>query len=195
MYEHVFFGNAEILPKKNSKKTKKRLRQEQRLKDRQNEKICKNSKINKVKQNNISKTSSSQKPIKHSRKRKGLNRSRLDAAWGKQNQSLQYKGRWTGRTVEKVDEKYTSVSCFRCKSLTGPRGQSMLTVRVWVCSNCGFEHERDENSSEHIGERGMKIHSLSWKNLSARAEASASFEACYHEQVHREHEQPTQKVG
>lgn len=71
----------------------------------------------------------------------------------------------------------------------------MLTVRVWVCSNCGFEHERDENSSEHIGERGMKIHSLSWQNPSARADASASIEACSYKQVHREHEQPTQKVG
>ena len=46
MYEHVFFGNAEILPKTNSKKTKKRLRQEQRLKDRQNEKYCTKSKTN-----------------------------------------------------------------------------------------------------------------------------------------------------
>ena len=202
LYEHVFFGNAEILPKTNSKKTKKRLRQEQRLKDRQNAKYCTKSKTNKGIQNsnnislkNNSKTSSSQKPIKQSRKRRGLNRSRLDAAWGKQNQSLQYKGRWTGRTVEKIDEKYTSVSCFRCKSLTGPRGQSMLTVRVWVCSVCDTEHQRDENSSEHIGERGMKIHSLSWQNPSARAEASASIEACSYEQAKREHEQPIQKVG
>ena len=69
----------------------------------------------------------------------------------------------------------------------------MLTVRVWVCSNCGFGHERDENASEHIGERGMKIHSLSWQNPSARAEASASIEACA-QQAHWEHEQTAQRA-
>ena len=203
LYENVFFGNAEILPKTNSKKTKKRLRQEQRLKDRQNEKYCTKSKTNKGIQNKTknqtennsnkiisnSKTSSSQKPIvKHSRKRKGLNRSRLDAAWGKQNQSLQYKGRWTGRTVEKVDEKYTSVSCFRCKSLTGPRGQSMLTVRQWVCSACGAEHDRDENGGENIAERGITL-----VRAQRRAEASASIEACA-QQAHWEHEQTAQRA-
>ena len=110
LYEHVFFGNAEILPKTNSKKTKKRLRQEQRLKDRQNEKITTKNKTKESKNSktNQSKTSSFHKPrVKHLRKRTGLNRSRLDAAWGKQNQSLQDKGRWASRTVEKIDEKYT----------------------------------------------------------------------------------------
>ena len=188
-YEHVFFGNAEILPKTNSKKSKKRLRQEKRLKDRQNEKQRTKKDNTKTKNSKTkSKTSSSLKPIKHSRKRTGLNRSRLDAAWGKQNQSLQYKGRWTGRTVEKVDEKYTSVSCFRCKSLTGPRGQSMLTVRQWVCSACGAEHDRDENGGENIAERGITL-----VRAQRRAEASASIEACA-QQAHWEHEQTAQRA-
>ena len=193
LYEHVFFGNAEILPKKNSKKTKKRLRQEQRLKDRQNEKIRTKSttKENKNRKTNQSKTSSFHKPrVKHLRKRTGLNRSRLDAAWGKQNQSLQDKGRWTSRTVEKIDEKYTSVTCFHCKALTGPRGLSSVTVRQWVCSACTTEHDRDENAGENIAERGITL-----VRTQRRAEASASIEACFKKQAHREHEQPIQKIG
>ena len=183
LYEHVFFGNAEILPKKNSKKTKKRLRQEQRLKDRQNEKIRTKSttKESKNRKTNQSKTSSFHKPCaKQPRKRKfKLYRSRLDAAWGKQNQSLQYKGRWTGRTVEKIDEKYTSVTCFHCKALTGPRGLSSVTVRQWVCSACGAEHDRDENGGENIAERGITL-----VRTQCRAEASASIEACSKKNKH-----------
>ena len=194
LYENVFFGNAEILPKKNSKKTKKRLRQEQRLKDRQNEKIRTKitTKESKNRKTNQSKTSSFHKlHAKQPRKRKfKLYRSRLDAAWGKQNQSLQYKGRWTSRTVEKIDEKYTSVTCFWCKSLTGPRGLSSVTVRQWVCSACGAEHDRDENAGDNIAERGITL-----VRTQRRAEASASIEACFKKQAHREHEQPIQKIG
>ena len=194
LYENVFFGNAEILPKKNSQKTKKRLRQEQRLKDRQNEKIRTKSttKESKNRKTNQSKTSSFHKPCaKQPRKRKlKLYRSRLDAAWGKQNQSLQDKGRWTSRTVEKIDEKYTSVTCFWCKSLTGPRGLSRVTVRQWVCSACTTEHDRDENAGENIAERGITL-----VQTQRRAEASASIEACSKKQAHREHEQPIQKIG
>ena len=73
---------------------------------------------------------------------------------------------------------------FRCKSLTGPKGQSMLNVRVWVCSECKTEHKRDENSSKHIGERGMLIlYPTSWEKPYTRAEASASIEACSIEQA------------
>ena len=194
LYENVFFGNAEILPKKNSKKTKKRLRQEQRLKDRQNEKIRTKSttKESKNRKTNQSKTSSFHKlHAKQPCKRKlKLYRSRLDAAWGKQNQSLQDKGRWTSRTVEKIDEKYTSVTCFHCKALTGPRGLSSVTVRQWVCSACGAEHDRDENAGDNIAERGITL-----VRTQRRAEASASIEACFKKQAHREHEQPIQKIG
>ena len=67
----------------------------------------------------------------------------------------------------------------------------MLNVRVWVCSECKTEHKRDENSSKHIGERGMlTLYPTSWEKPYTRAEASASIEACSIEQANREHEQP-----
>ena len=66
----------------------------------------------------------------------------------------------------------------------------MLTVRQWVCSACGAEHDRDENGGENIAERGITL-----VRTQRRAEASASIEACFKKQAHREHEQPIQKIG
>ena len=33
-----------------------------------------------------------------------------------------------------------------------------LSVRKWVCSRCGFEHDRDINASENIMFEGLKIY-------------------------------------
>ena len=64
----------------------------------------------------------------------------------------------------------------------------MLTVRQWVCSACGAEHDRDENGGENIAERGITL-----VRAQRRAEASASIEACA-QQAHWEHEQTAQRA-
>ena len=79
-----------------------------------------------------------------------MHKSMLDASWGKQKQYLSYKGGFTNRSVVVVSEKNTSVMCFSCKALTGPKGLSMLNVRDWVCSVCEAKHNRDENSAENM---------------------------------------------
>jgi transposase len=63
---------------------------------------------------------------------------------------LLYKGQKAGRCVEVVSERLTTQACSDCRALTGPRGAGELVVRTWVCSECGTEHDRDENSTKNI---------------------------------------------
>ena len=74
----------------------------------------------------------------------------LDSGWGMLKQFVQYKGQQAGRTVEIVDESYTSVTCSSCGSLSGPRGVNGLAVRSWICSECGDSHDRDQNGARNI---------------------------------------------
>jgi IS605 OrfB family transposase len=74
----------------------------------------------------------------------------LDAGWYMLKTQLQYKGQQAGRSVEVVDEAYTTRACSNCGALTGPAGLDMLAVRSWRCSDCGTEHERDVNAARNI---------------------------------------------
>lgn len=73
----------------------------------------------------------------------------LDSGWGMFKQMCAYKGQQAGRTVEIVDERYTTITCSSCGSRSGPRGVNGLTVRQWVCE-CGVTHDRDVNASRNI---------------------------------------------
>jgi IS605 OrfB family transposase len=79
----------------------------------------------------------------------------LDSGWGMLRNFLEYKSQQAARGFEVVDEKNTTVTCFPCGALTGPRGLNGLIVRSWVCSNCGALHERDVNAARNtlIGSR------------------------------------------
>ena len=195
LYEHVFYGNANILPKKNSQKQKRlqKSKEKQTLLEKQPASSQQQNKGNSRRKSasknhwkNQGKGKTKSFGLK-GKARKGLHRSRLDAAWGKQKQSLTCKGHWTGRTVMEVSERNTSITCCRCEALTGPRGLSMLDVRQWVCSACQAEHDRDENAGDNIVQRGMSV-----IRAQRRAEASASGETGLPVKslsVKREHEQ------
>jgi putative transposase len=74
----------------------------------------------------------------------------LDAGWGMLRNQLAYKSEHAGRQFIIADEKYTSVVCSSCGSLTGPRGVNGLIVRSWICSECGDSHDRDVNAARNI---------------------------------------------
>ena len=75
--------------------------------------------------------------------------STYDAAWGSTRTLLRYKAIRLGAQYVEVHEFRSSCTCSVCGSLTGPSGLRQLGVRVWVCSVCGVEHQRDINSA-HI---------------------------------------------
>jgi putative transposase len=74
----------------------------------------------------------------------------LDSGWGMLKGFLEYKSQQAARTFEVVSEKNTSVTCSTCGALSGPRGVNGLTVRSWVCRDCGELHDRDVNAARNI---------------------------------------------
>lgn len=74
----------------------------------------------------------------------------LDSGWGMLKQMLLYKGECAGRSVEIVNESFTSRTCSCCGSLTGPQGVNGLRVRQWECMECGSFHDRDVNAARNI---------------------------------------------
>ena len=82
----------------------------------------------------------------------------LDSGWGMLKQFIQYKGSYAGKTVEVVNESYTSRACSRCGCLSGPQGVNGLRVREWTCVDCGAVHDRDGNAARNILTLGMRRH-------------------------------------
>ena len=80
----------------------------------------------------------------------------LDSGWGLLKRMLRYKGEHAGRSVEVIDERYTTRACSSCGALTGPAGLDSLVVRQWKCSECGTEHDRDVNAARNILLAGLR---------------------------------------
>ena len=74
----------------------------------------------------------------------------LDSGWGMLRHMLQYKGEHAGRSVQIVQERFTTRACSSCGCLTGPSGPRALVVRRWCCAECGTAHDRDVNAARNI---------------------------------------------
>lgn len=79
----------------------------------------------------------------------GLNTSILDAGWGSFVQLCSSKAAWAGRTLLKVDPKFTSQVCSGC----GLVRKKDLSER-WHTCDCGTELDRDVNAAINILARG-----------------------------------------
>jgi putative transposase len=81
----------------------------------------------------------------------GLNKSMLDAGWGSFVQMCSVKAAWAGRTLIKVDPRFTSQVCSGC----GQVRTKDLSERWHSCA-CGTELDRDVNAAINILERGRR---------------------------------------
>jgi putative transposase len=79
----------------------------------------------------------------------GLNKSIVDAGWGTFVQLCSSKAEWAGRTLLKVDPKFTSQVCSNC----GTVRKKDLSER-WHSCDCGAELDRDVNAAINTLERG-----------------------------------------
>jgi len=75
----------------------------------------------------------------------GLNKSILDAGWGQFQQIVTHKTACAGRTVLKVNPRYTSQVCSQC----GTVRKKDLSERWHSCA-CGAELDRDTNAAINI---------------------------------------------
>ena len=98
---------------------------------------------------NMSKSAkgSIEKKGKNVKAKSGLNKSILDQGWSKLVGLLEYKQKWRGGLLVKVDPRYTSQTCSSCGHVAK---ENRLTQANFSCVECGFSENADINASRNI---------------------------------------------
>ena len=92
--------------------------------------------------------------VKDMMKKHKLAKSITDVSWYEFSRQLQYKAEWYGRKLIKIDTWFPSSQIY---SNCGFRdGKKPLSIRQWICPQCGTHHDRDINAAKNILIEGMK---------------------------------------
>lgn len=93
--------------------------------------------------------------VKNMIKNKRLAKSIEDASWGTLVNFLQCKASWNNKIVSKIDRFYpSSQKCSKCGHIN--QKVKDLSVREWICPNCGTFHNRDINAAKNILTEGLR---------------------------------------
>lgn len=110
--------------------------------------------------------------VKNMVKNHKLSRAISDAGWGEMVRQLEYKAKWYGRTLVKIDQWFpSSKRCGNCGHIVE---KLPLHVREWDCPSCGNQHDRDVNAAKNILAAG---HAVSVCGATVRPEESKSRKA------------------
>jgi putative transposase len=94
-----------------------------------------------------------------------------DVEWGEFVRQLEYKSRWYGRTLVKIDRfSPSSKTCSACKHVLD---SLPLDIREWVCPECGVVHDRDTNAALNILAEGHAAGGL-WRECKTRSSKGSS---------------------
>ena len=78
-----------------------------------------------------------------------------DASWCELTRQLTYKADWNLRTYHKINTYYPSSQLCSCCGYKNEQVKD-LSIRDWICPNCGTHHDRDINSATNIRNRGIQ---------------------------------------
>ena len=93
--------------------------------------------------------------IKSMMKNRQLSKSIQDVSWYQLLNNLKYKGSENQTTIIQVNKYFpSSKRCSRCKSI---KSDLELKDRVYKCSNCGLEIDRDLNAAMNLLDEGLRI--------------------------------------
>ena len=78
-----------------------------------------------------------------------------DIAWGEFVRQLEYKSKWRGRNLIKIDRFFpSSKTCNNCNYINQ---ELKLSDRTWKCPCCNSTLDRDFNASQNILKQGLLI--------------------------------------
>jgi len=90
--------------------------------------------------------------VKGMAKNRKLAKSISDAGWSEFIRKLEYKASWNEKFVVKVNRFFpSSKTCSGCGTVVESLS---LSVREWVCTECGMIHDRDVNAAINILNKG-----------------------------------------
>jgi putative transposase len=93
--------------------------------------------------------------VKQMVKNHSLAKSISDVGWGEFVRQLEYKARWYGRLLVKIDRWYpSSKTCSVCQHVLETLS---LDKRFWTCPACGTLHDRDVNAAMNILAEGLSV--------------------------------------
>lgn len=128
----------------------------------------------KVKNMSASAKGTADEPGKNVRAKAGLNRSILDASWGRFVEQLTYKVEWRGGRVILVNPAYTSRTCRVCAFESAENRKSQA---VFECLSCGHNENADVHAAKNILRLGIEAQEHTQQQQLLQREAAESINA------------------